>query len=364
MSVPGTDVDVTVVGAGPGGLSLAARCGLRGCGVRLLDVADDILAPIRQAGGIAVSGIEEGFAPVAAASTDPGEVVPPADLVLVCVPGDALGAAADALARVVRPGQVVIAVPGCTGGALQLAAVLDGTGVLVAETDSFPFGCASPGPGSVRITVAKSRLGTASLPATRTAEAVSLLAVPFPEAQPAGSVLETSLSNLNAILHVTPMLANVGRVEFPEESFDFYREGVTPAVARAMARQDEERVAVASALGVSVPSLSEWAAATYGVRGRDAYETVATLSRDAYGSSPAPGTLDHRYLTEDVPCGALPVSELGALVGVKVDATRNAVELASLVLGRDVRASGRTLDRLGLAGLDRDGVRAAVGLPS
>ena len=72
---------------------------------------------------------------------------------------------------------------------------------------------------------------------------------------------------------------------------------------------------------------------------------------------PAPATLDHRYLTEDVPCGAVPVASLGRQLGVDVNVTDRCVELAAALSGRDFRATGRSVERLGLAGLTAAEIR-------
>ena len=47
-------------------------------------------------------------------------------------------------------------------------------------------------------------------------------------------------------------------------SFDFYAEGVTPAVADVLAAADTERLRIARAYGVAVASLSAWIGQTYG----------------------------------------------------------------------------------------------------
>jgi hypothetical protein len=68
------------------------------------------------------------------------------------------------------------------------------------------------------------------------------------------------------MLHVANCVANAGRIE-SGNSYKFYAEGVTPAVARLYERINSERVAVAAALGASVPTLADWFDRVYGVRG-------------------------------------------------------------------------------------------------
>ena len=62
---------VAIVGAGIGGVYLAADLGLIGCALRLLDRDDAKLAEIRARGGIDVEGERAGFAAIERVTTDP-----------------------------------------------------------------------------------------------------------------------------------------------------------------------------------------------------------------------------------------------------------------------------------------------------
>ena len=93
------------------------------------------------------------------------------------------------------------------------------------------------------------RLMFAALPA-RDTDALHWLVQPlYPEIVAASNVLETGLSNMNAVFHPPGMLMNAGWIEHTEGGFLFYREGITPAVGRVMEVLDDERLAVARRLG-------------------------------------------------------------------------------------------------------------------
>jgi opine dehydrogenase len=111
---------------------------------------------------------------------------------------------------------------------------------------------------------------------------------------------------------------------------------------------------------VEVQSLRAWIESAYGVRRATLYEAIQTLQREVYASDSAPPSLDHRYLTEDVPCGAVPVADLGRQLGVDVSLTTHCVGLACALLQRDFWASGRTARRLGLEGLSPEQIRQRV----
>jgi opine dehydrogenase len=139
----------------------------------------------------------------------------------------------------------------------------------------------------------------------------------FPEAVAAPNILYTGFTNANATLHVANCVANAGRIESGER-YKFCAEGVTPAVARLYEAINAERVAVAAAVGASVPTLADWFERVYGVRGATLVETCQQLTYNGDGPYQATGTpksLDHKFITEDVPTGLIPMSALGAEAG-------------------------------------------------
>jgi opine dehydrogenase len=356
-------VFVTVVGGGNGGHAAAGALALAGHRVRLHDIDDTKVAPVASAGGIDVAGpVVEGFAPVDYAGTDLGQAMDGAELVMVIVPGAAQGDAVEALAPHLAEGASVLLHPGCTGGALECARILRDAGkdVLVGETDSFLYAGRFPQPGKTFIGAVKAQLRVGVLPADGRDRFVAHVQEVFPAAEAASSVLETSLGNMNAMLHVGPMLANAGRIEHPDTTFEFYGEGITPGVARLVEQVDEERMALCGALDVPGRTIRAWIADTYGVTGSSLYDTIQTLNRDVYKTSPAPTTLAHRYLTEDVGEGFVPLEALGHAAGVSMQLTGALVSVASAALGRDFRREGRTAERMGIAGLDAGGIRGLL----
>jgi len=67
-----------------------------------------------------------------------------------------------------------------------------------------------------------------------------------------------------------------------------------------------ERVAVAAALGASVPTLADWFDRVYGVREATLVETCQRLTYNSDGScqaTNAPKSLYQKFITEDVPSG-------------------------------------------------------------
>jgi opine dehydrogenase len=156
------------------------------------------------------------------------------------------------------------------------------------------------------------------------------------------------------MLHVANCVANAGKID-RGEAYKFYAEGVTPSVARLYQAINGERVAVAAAYGAAVPTLEDWFDRVYGVRGKSLDETCRLLTSNSDGPYQATGTPNswtHKYIAEDVPVGLIPMSALGAAAGVPTPAIDAVIRLATILAGTDFAAEARTLDRMGLAGMD------------
>src|SRR4029079_16163301 len=129
--------------------------------------------------------------------------------------------------------------------------------------------------------------------------------------------------------------------------------GVTEAVGRMIEAVDNERLAIAAALGVSILSEPE-----IGVRQgymREHNYSTAHSTAPGFRGIKAQAELDHRYLTEDVGYSLVFVTDLEHRLRVPTPVMNSVVEIASVVLRRDFRAEGaRTMARMGLAGFTRD----------
>jgi len=347
---------VAIIGAGIGGIYLAAELGVAGFKLRLHDIDDARLADVRAFGGIDVEGERGGFAAVELATSDLRAAVDGADAIIIVTGGNAQAAVARSLALLLRDGQIILLVQGNTGGSLIVRRALDAAGchadVAVAEMDNYPYSCRRLAPARIRPIVAKRWLQIAAFPGNRIAAVHQRLSPLFPQAVAAPNALYTGFTNANAMLHVANCVANAARIE-SGDIYKFYAEGVTPAVARLYEAINAERVAVAAALGASVPSLEEWFDRVYGVREASLVETCQRLTYNSDGPYQATGTpssLEHKFITEDVPTGLIPMVALGAAAGVPTPAIDALVAIVRNMTGRDFAAEGRTLARLGLSG--------------
>jgi len=357
---------VTIIGAGIGGVYLVAMLGLIGCKVRLHDIDDSRLVDLRHAKGIEVEGHGGGFAPLEMATTELRAAAEGADIFIIVTGGTFQEKVAECLAPLLRDGQLILLVQGNTGGALVVRRALDRCGckadIDIAEMDNYPMSAWRRGPARVAPIVVKKGLQIAAFPGKRTDAVFARLGPLFPTSVKAPNIVYTGFVNANAMLHVANCVGNAGLIDRGIE-YKFYAEGVTPMVARLYEAINAERVAVGAALGANVPDLAQWWAITYGVQGKTLSETAQMLTYNNDGPYQATGTpknFNHKYVSEDVPVGLVPMSEIGRAVGVPTPAINAVIRIAQIMAGFEFKDSARTLERMGLAGKDRAGIQRVV----
>lgn len=356
---------VAILGAGNGGCAAAADLARRGYQVNLYSRSESTLRPIRDQGGITYTGaLGEGVALLGNVTNDIREAVDRADLVVIATPTTAHGWYARQLAPFLRPEHIVMLNPGHTGGGLHFVHSLREAGfqkeVRTCETITLAYGCRMAGPATVRVMAVMTNLRLAAFPNKSMPEIFPVVKEVFPNVVPALNVLETGLLNLNAMEHPPGMLLNAGWIEFTKGNFCFYSEGITPSVARVIQAVDDERLAVVKALnrraGLSMKEMTfiEYfhQAGFTSLRAVQANDMYMAL-QDSEPNKPvkAPGSLQHRYVDEDVGFGLVPIYYFGEMAGVEMPATKLMIDLACLERGINYWEEGLTLEKMGLRGV-------------
>ena len=343
----------TVIGAGHGGKTMAAHLALMGFPVVLYNRTPDNVALIRARGGIDLAssnGGPRGFGRLDLVTSDIAVALGEAEIVMLVVPASAHKSIAEEAAPHLQNGQIVVLNPGRTGGCLEFVKTLRDydcqADVTVAEAETLVYACRSEGPAQARILRSKEAVPLAALPASKNAAVLAALEDAFPQFIDGKTVLHTGLDNMGAIFHPALALLNAARIESTGGNYQFYIEGVTPSVARILESLDRERVTVASALGIRAHTAREWLALAYNAVGESLYE--AMHNQPGYRGIQAPPTLNHRYITEDVPMSLVPMAALGRRYGVEVPAIDSLIRLACIVHQTDYWRRGRTLDVLGI----------------
>ena len=292
---------------------------------------------------------------IAAVTADIGEAIHGAGLILCPAPAFAQRDIARAMAPYVADGQVVLLTPG-TFGSYAMAKTLRNEGsmarVAFAETGTLPYLARKHGPQEVAITVRATRLPTGVFPLADKARVLGVIRQAYPAIEDAGDALSGALMNAGPIIHPPLILMNAGPLDHFDR-WDIHKEGTQPAIRRVTDALDAERIAVREALGFRAPHFpladhyredgEEW------MYGRKAH---APLVQSGDWREHIVLT-EHRYMREDVAEGLAFLVSVADWVGVNVPIAKGLLALGSAVCGQDFRATGRSLEVLGLAGLGR-----------
>ena len=352
--------DVTVLGAGNTGFAVAANLTLAGHSVTLgeLPAFPEAIAPVRDARTIELLGVAHtGAARIAEITDNVAAAANASDVLVVIVPAYGHAPWAQALAPHLRNDHTLTLMPG-TLGALEVARILREAGaprIPVAETDTAPYVCRKTGPAEATIWGVVPHMGLGVFPATATERVQAALERFFPGIVPLPDVFACGLGAMNPVVHPPGVLMNAGRIEQSRGEFYFYDEGVTPGVVDAIMALDGERRAVAAALGHHLPDAAQaFHAAGFGPKA-DPPDLWATINGSRMLTAlKAPGQLDTRWLSEDVPYGLRAWPGLGDAAGVATPVMDAVITLGLTVLREPLETNCRTLADLGLVGMDRD----------
>jgi len=345
---------VTVLGGGNTAFSIAAKLSLDGYEVLLWEHPDFVrtIDPLRERLTIHLEGAAlTGAARLSGVTIDARQAAAWSDCLVCSVPSYAHRPFAEAFAPVLKAGQMLALLPGNLG-TLEFAHILRRAGApacILAESDTAPYVCRKIAPDRAVIWGVVPALGVGVFPAEQSAAAMEPMAQLFPGAVAYADVLRAGLSALNPIVHPPGVLMNAGRIERSRGEFYFYEEGVTPGVCAVSEALDRERLALGAAYGIELaPVAAGYANAGFGPRG-DLW-SVINGSR-MLTALKAPGQLDTRWLTEDLPYGLATWAALAESVGVEMPVARSLITLGSALLGRDFWTERRDLTALGIADL-------------
>ena len=342
---------LAILGAGAGGAAATVELTLAGHDVALWNRSSATLEPFHN--GIAYEGVlGVGLAKPRTLTTDLATALQGAALAVVTLPTTSHASMATALTSIGWRGPVLLN-PGHTGGALEFARATGAKPPPLAEFSTLTHIARKLQPGLVTITGQSRQLRLAHLPGG--SAAADLAQTLWPAALRMPNVLATGLANINMVLHAPGAVLAAAWVEATAGDFTFYVQGMTRGVARVMTLLDAERLAVATAYGISLPNVVAEMQAI-GSLAADIPSTpldAAIASGAANRRIRAPDTLAHRYYREDFGHGVLPFLALAAIANVDVPVASALFALAEAMIGPDLRTHGRTAAAMGIAGLTR-----------
>jgi opine dehydrogenase len=145
------------------------------------------------------------------------------------------------------------------------------------------------------------------------------------------SILHMSLDRSSYVMHPLMTMWNVNRIEKGEDFF-FYRDGFCDSITRMLVQAGRERICLAQKLGYT----------DY----MDPAERLESFHRnygDDFKSIRPPRSVDHRFITEDIPYGLVPICGLAKAVGVEMPLCHAIVEVACAMTGQDLWNSNYNL---------------------
>jgi len=197
----------------------------------------------------------------------------------------------------------------------------------------------------------RSGIQIATVPASRSDEALARLKPLFPYFTAASSVLQTGLENLNLIVHPAMVLPNVGameRAKLEGRKFGFYQDGVVPAAGVLGDALDAERKRVCEAYGVEHTAMAKAIEQYYGYKSNGFYEA---MQNPVYKSFPAfEPDIWRAWASDDLPYAIVPCAQLAEQAGIAVPLHRGFAEILGVLLGVDPWKCGPSLADMDLEG--------------
>lgn len=370
-------MQVTVIGSGNIGLSTAGHLTLIGHKVRLFEFPDfeDSLAEVAKKGFIDVKSNEacnlpSGRAYLDYAGTDISHALKETSLVISTVPAYGEKRTAEVCAPWLKSGQNVYLFSGYMYGSIEFLLTLRRCGnskdIAVAEMNNSIYAGKKSDGNKVSIGCYKHGLGMASFPGSKGSEMLEKISEIYPEIELQKNLFELGVSNPSVGIHAGVMVFNPRYVEQAAEVM-LYHEGkylsaFGDAAARVYDDMDQERLALQrTSIIDSLKPCSQIFLDWYGYQGAKG-NTIMEIMHSNVGLSQAllPKTFNHRYLTEDVCMGLIPLIELLERCDLPKNICSSILFLCSSLSGIDLQSSARTLKSLGLDTLSNDALKEYV----
>lgn len=257
-----------------------------------------------------------------------------------------------------------------------------------------PYSCKAPRLDTSLIKRRK-RTWVATLEGDFAKEQVRMVKDMFPQAAVSRIPALTSLNNIGAIFHCATYVLNYDEIKRKQENgeiYSFYMEGIAQRyeVGKVLEEIDQIRLQIAHELGLNTFGLKEnprediWRKLTNGQRAleeehEDEIEILRSIRRlfmeylnnsiisaqhwlditygvirqegeclsDAIARTPTyqkNSVPQFRYVEEDVPTGLVPFEALAKMLEINCNIITNIIDRANLIVGKDLRKSGRNLD--------------------
>lgn len=338
---------VGIVGAGSIAFGTAALVEQQGHKVTLWSPSGERTKALATGAALIAEGAIKGtFHPAVAASA--ADLVTGADALVIALPAYGHKTVLDAIAPYVTSQQTVIFSSHASFGALYLSRVLAERGVVatIVAWGTTAVSGRQLSPTSVNVNTIRKQVDLATVPTSRSAAGLLVCKDLFGDRfLDRGNLMAIALSNLNPQNHMGIALGNMTRMERGESWSQ--GQNVTPNVGRLLEDLDQERIAIATKLGLEVRNIFQHFHLSFHVPVSSISQMNQEMHEAGNGGS-GPTTADSRYVTEDVPFGLVMTAKIGRLAGYPAELHEAGVRIFSAMYGRDFTAENDLLTALEL----------------
>lgn len=341
---------ITVVGSSPFALAMAGEIARKGGRVSLVETAaTPLLNHFFEIKKINITGVVDESATLEYVGTDQ-EAITNAQVIILSLQPENCEDTMEQMIPCLKSGQHIVVFPGnfCATiirKLLQDHAIND---ITVSESASIPFVFDKVDFNTIKIHRNKEELKIATCPAEKRTEVLDILNRYIEIFVPAANIIETSLENINSILHPLPILLNIAELERKGKDFYHFIDGVTPLVSTLLEKMDRERMAIGQAYELNlIPTLEQLKGYYGGNDCQTIYDYIQTPEcpyDDIKGFD-----LSSRYITVDIPYLLVPASCLAKAADIKTPIFDLCIALASQLHDIDYFSVGYNLERLGFA---------------
>lgn len=342
---------ITILGAGNMGCANAADLTLKGHEVTLVKTSNTMhneTIEYVKAHNNQITLWQEGEERTASIHEITGSLdsIPEADLIYITIQTNVHEALIQRIAPLLRDGQAILITPGYFSTAYFLKHCPD-KDLTIVEGESSTIDCRINEEGVVRVGFRNVRNPVGVYPIKNLPLVKDKLDSMGFNYVYLNNVIEAALHNPNLIVHTVGAIMSIPRIEKTKGEYCMYWEVWTPSVYRILEGLDNEKMNVLERFGCE--RLNYFNACKFRNSLDDSRDAKAVF--EEYAASPyrakGPVVVDSRYISEDVPQGLVMLEALSAHLGMDAPICTALINIASAALGRDLRAEGRTLERLG-----------------
>lgn len=350
-------MNITVVGAGHGGTTIAADLKRKGHLVTLLKTSKGLHNEhldyiMKNKGEITIFDHSEvTTVNLDFVTTDVERAITGAEVIIIYVQTNYHEEVIKRIIPFMTENQIVLLEPGYLSTAYFLKHEKEKSFTIV-EAQSSPIDCRIVEPGKVKVLFKNVRNPVAiftNKDEKAIQEKLDKLQYNFVYLT---SIIEAALHNPNLIVHTIGGIMSIPRIEYTKGDYWMYKEVFTPHVWNLVESLDDEKMNVLEVIGAErLPYVEACRFRNFEDLTTDAKEAFFTYAKNS--SPEGPFVADSRFITEDVPEGLVLLESLGQMLNIETPTCTGLIDMASALLDVDFRENARTVEVLGKENLEK-----------